>query len=261
MNRTATVTVLGSGTSQGIPVIACGCPVCTSKNEKDNRLRCSVLVSFSDANYVIDTGPDFRQQMLRENVKSLSAVIFTHEHKDHLAGLDDVRAFNFVEKRDMEIYCTDRVEDAIRREFHYAFDADKYPGVPKLNLNRIRKEDAFELSNGVMVQPIEVKHFNLPVLGFRIGDFTYITDAKTISEEEKRKIIGTRILIVNALREQEHVSHFNLIEALAFIKEIQPERAYLTHISHLFGEHEKIEQQLPDNVFVAYDGLKMEIHV
>ena len=259
MDTKFTVTVLGSGTSQGVPVIACECAVCTSVNPRDKRLRCAVMLSFGEINYVIDSGPDFRQQMLRENVKSLSAVIFTHEHKDHLAGLDDVRAFNFVEKRDMEVYCTDRVEDALRREFHYVFDADKYPGVPKLNLNRIHKDEAFELSNGVTITPIEVKHFNLPVLGFRIVDFTYITDAKTISEEEKQKVKGTKILIVNALREQQHISHFNLEEALAFIKEINPEQAYLTHISHLFGKHADIELLLPENVFVAYDGLKIEI--
>ena len=261
MIKKATVTVLGSGTSQGVPVIACSCAVCASEDTKDNRLRCAILVAFDDANYVIDSGPDFRQQMLREKVKSLSAVIFTHEHKDHLAGLDDVRAFNFVEKRDMEVYCTDRVEDALRREFHYVFDADKYPGVPRLNLNRIHKDEVFELSNGAEVTPIEVKHFNLPVLGFRIGDFTYITDAKTISEEEKQKVRGTKTLIVNALREQQHVSHFNLEEALDFIKEMNPECAYLTHISHLFGKHGDIEQLLPENVFVAYDGLKIEIEV
>ncbi len=259
MSEKFAVTVLGSGTSQGVPVIACECGVCASEDVKDKRLRCSVLLSFGSVNYIIDSGPDFRQQMLREQVKTLEAVIFTHEHKDHLAGLDDVRAFNFVEKRDMQVYCTARVEDALRREFHYVFDADKYPGVPKLKLNRIHKDEPFVISNGAVVQPIEVKHFNLPVLGFRIGNFTYITDAKTISEEEKQKVKGTKILIVNALREQTHLSHFNLAEALEFIKEISPERAYLTHISHLFGKHEDIERLLPENVFVAYDGLKIEI--
>ena len=257
----ATITILGSGTSQGVPVIACDCKVCTSSSVNDKRLRCSVLLNFNDENFVIDSGPDFRQQMLRENVKTLSGILFTHEHKDHLAGLDDVRAFNFVEKRDMQVYCTEQVEDALRREFHYVFNNHQYPGIPKVNLNRIGKEHAIKLTDELKVIPIEVMHYKLPVLGFRIGDFTYITDAKTVSEEERLKIKGTKTLIVNALREQEHISHFNLEEALVFIKEMNTERAYLTHISHLFGKHEDIEKQLPENVSVAYDGLKIEIDI
>jgi len=205
-------------------------------------------------NYVIDTGPDFRQQMLRENVKSLRAVLFTHEHKDHIAGLDDVRAFNFREARDMEIFCTSAVENALRREFHYVFSDNRYPGIPSLNLNRITDEP-FVLPNGVSVIPIEVMHYKMPVTGFRIGDFTYITDAKTISEKEKEKVKGSRVLIVNALHRSEHISHFNLREALDFIAEVKPGKAYLTHISHMFGTHEEIEAMLPENVFPAYDGL------
>lgn len=257
----ATITILGSGTSQGVPVIACDCNVCASASSKDKRLRCSVMIGFKGENYVIDSGPDFRQQMLRENVKTLSGIIFTHEHKDHLAGLDDVRAFNFVEKRDMQVYCTESVEDALRREFHYVFNNHQYPGIPKVNLNRIGKENPIRLNNQLTVIPIEVMHYKLPVLGFRIGDFTYITDAKTVSDEERMKIKGTKTLIVNALREEEHISHFNLEEALVFIKDMNPERAYLTHISHLFGKHEDIEKRLPKNVFVAYDGLKIEIDI
>ncbi len=257
----AIITLLGTGTSQGVPVIACDCNVCTSFSTKDKRLRCSVLINFSGENYVIDSGPDFRQQMLRENVKTLSGILFTHEHKDHLAGLDDVRAFNFIEKRDMQVYCTEQVEEALKREFHYVFSEHQYPGIPKVNLNQIGKDSPIKLSNDLLITPIEVMHYKMPVLAFRLGDFTYITDAKTISAEERLKIKGTKILIVNALREQEHISHFNLEEALIFIKEMNPERAYLTHISHLFGKHEDIEKRLPKNVFVAYDGLKLEIDI
>ncbi len=252
-------TMLGTGTSQGVPVIACDCKVCTSMDVKDNRLRCSVLISIGDENYCIDSGPDFRQQMLREQVKTLSGIIFTHEHKDHVAGLDDVRAFNFREKKDMDIYCASPVETALRREFHYAFADDKYPGVPSLNIVPIENKP-FKLSNGIEVIPIQVMHYKMPVLGFRIGDFTYITDAKTISEEEKAKIYGSEILVVNALRKEEHISHFNLKEALEFIAEINPKKAYLTHISHLFGTHEEIASLLPPNVYPAYDGLTFELN-
>lgn len=252
------VTILGSGTSQGVPVIACDCKVCTSLDKKDNRLRTSILFSVNNENYVIDTGPDFRQQMLRENIKSLRAVLFTHEHKDHVAGMDDVRAFNFKEKRDMEIYCTPPVEEALKREFHYVFAANKYPGIPKVNLNTIGKE-RFSLPCGESITPVEVMHYKMPVKGFRIKDFTYITDAKTISKEQKSKLKGTKVLIVNALRREAHISHFNLEEALAFIKEINPDQAYLTHISHLFGKHKEIEKELPSNVHVAYDGLTFEV--
>lgn len=255
------ITLLGTGTSQGVPVIACKCNACTSESPKDKRLRCSVLISMHGENYVIDSGPDFRQQMLRENVETLSGVLFTHEHKDHLAGLDDVRAFNYIEKRDMQVYCTEQVEFALRREFHYVFDGNLYPGTPQLNLNRISKNEIIRLNEQLSIIPIEVLHYMLPVLAFRIGDFTYITDAKTITEEEKLKIKGTKTLVVNALRKEEHISHFNLKEALAFIEEINPEKAYLTHISHLFGKHEEIERDLPSNVFVAYDGLKIEIEL
>lgn len=253
------VTILGTGTSQGVPVIACDCEVCTSDNPKDRRLRCSVLVSIGDENFVIDTGPDFRQQMLREKVTTLSGVLFTHEHKDHVAGMDDVRAFNFREKRDMQVFCSERVLEALKREFSYVFGENTYPGIPKINVNLI-DQSAFELPNGTSVQPIEVMHYMLPVLGFRIGDFTYLTDAKTISETEKQKLAGTKLLVVNALRREEHIAHFNLEEALAFIREVKPEKAYLTHISHLFGKHEDIEKELPENVFVAYDGLTLEIN-
>lgn len=250
-------TILGSGTSQGIPVIACDCHVCTSQKVEDNRLRCSVLLEIEGKNYVIDAGPDFRQQMLKFQVKNLEAVLFTHEHKDHMAGLDDVRAFNFKESRDMDIYCTKAVEEALRREYHYAFEEDKYPGIPQLNIITIENKP-FKLSATIPIVPIEVMHYFMPVLGFRIGDFAYITDAKTVSSKEIEKLKGVKVLIVNALRKEPHISHFNLEEALRFIQEVKPEKAYLTHISHLFGTHQEIESELPENVFAAYDGLKFD---
>ncbi|HLP53967.1 MAG TPA: MBL fold metallo-hydrolase [Fluviicola sp.] len=251
------ITILGSGTSQGIPVIACDCHVCTSADARDNRLRCSVLIEHEGENYVIDAGPDFRQQLLRAKVKSLRAVLFTHEHKDHMAGLDDVRAFNFRENRDMEIYCTLQVEEALRREYHYAFGNNSYPGVPELNINLINLEP-FALPDGLAVTPVEVMHHKMPVLGFRFGRFAYVTDAKTVEDSEIDKLKGVEVLIVNALRKEPHISHFNLEEALAFIEKVNPKEAYLTHISHIFGTHLEIERELPPHVHVAYDGLQFD---
>lgn len=252
------ITILGSGTSQGVPVIACACHVCQSQEEMDKRLRCSIMISAEEQNYVIDSGPDFRQQMLKHKVKSLRAIIFTHEHKDHLAGMDDVRAFNYREERDMEVFCTKEVEFALHREFHYVFSNERYPGVPSVNINIIENKP-FQLPDGPILTPIEVMHYKMPVFGYRIADFTYITDAKTISDAEIEKVKGTKILVVNALHRSEHISHFNLSEALDFIAKIKPEKAYLTHISHLFGTHKEIEAMLPANVFPAYDGLEIEI--
>lgn len=253
LRRKYKITFLGTGTSQGVPVIACNCDVCASENSKDKRLRSSILVSVNDENYVIDTGPDFRQQMLSNNVKMVNGVLFTHEHKDHVAGLDDVRAFNFITEEDMQVYCSKEVDKALHQEFHYIFAANKYPGVPSVNINLIKNEP-FSL-NGNLVVPIEVMHYKMPVFGFRFDDFTYITDAKTVSAEERNKIRGTKVLVVNALRKEEHISHFNLEEALDFIRDINPEKAYITHISHLLGTHNEIEKWLPENVFAAYDGL------
>lgn len=252
------VTILGSGTSQGVPVIACDCLVCLSNDSKDKRLRASLLLTIEGENFVVDAGPDFRTQLLREKVQQLSGILFTHEHKDHIAGLDDVRAFNYKQNKPMDVYCNTAVEQALKREFYYIFENANYPGVPKITLKNITK-NRFELNNGVEVQPIEVMHYKMPVLGFRFGDFTYITDAKTISEEEVLKVIGTKILIVNALHLSPHISHFNLEEALEFIARINPEKAYITHISHLFGTHQQIEKLLPPNVFAAYDGMKIKI--
>ena len=251
------LTILGSGTSQGVPVIGCDCRVCSSSDKRDKRTRTSVLIHIKGEKHVIDTGPDFRTQMLRENIQSLKSVIFTHEHKDHIAGLDDIRPFNFKEKRSMNVYASDRVREALLREYHYIFADKKYPGVPNVNLSIIENEK-FEIDTGIEIEPIEVLHYKLPVFGFRIGDITYITDAKTISEEEKAKIKGSNILIINALRREPHMSHFNLDEALAFINEINPNHAYLTHISHLFGTHTEIEKELPSNVHMAYDGLSLD---
>jgi phosphoribosyl 1,2-cyclic phosphate phosphodiesterase len=253
------ITILGSGTSQGVPMIACDCHVCKSEDIRDKRLRSSIMISQNGENHVVDSGPDFRQQMLKYEVKTLSSILFTHEHKDHVAGLDDVRGFNYKESRNMEVFCTDRVEEALKREFHYIFSENKYPGVPRLNINNI-STDNFILPGGIEVQPIQIMHYMMPVLGFRFGDFTYITDAKTISNVEIEKVKGTKILIVNALHQKEHVSHFNLEEALDFIKVVNPEKTYLTHISHTFGTFNEIQKMLPPNVFVAYDGLVIDIN-
>ncbi len=251
------ITFLGTGTSQGIPVIACDCAICKSTDNRDKRLRTSVMVEVNGKNLVIDTGPDFRQQMLREDVQQLDAVLFTHEHMDHLAGLDDVRAFNFKQRRDMDLYCDERVYKRLLEQFPYAFDEFKYPGVPELKTHII-DGTAFEL-DAIKIQPIEVLHYKLPVLGFRIGDFSYITDANYISEEEQTKIKGSKILVINALRQEKHISHFTLEEALEMIERLEVEQAYLIHLSHQMGFHKEIEASLPKNVKIAYDGLKLNL--
>ncbi|MFT5668208.1 MAG: phosphoribosyl 1,2-cyclic phosphate phosphodiesterase [Vicingaceae bacterium] len=248
------ITVLGSGTSQGVPVIGCDCDVCQSNNEKDYRRRCSILIEKGNTNIVIDTGPDFREQMLRAKVKQLDAVLFTHEHKDHVAGLDDIRAFNFMNKgKEMEVYATPRVQKALKREFEYVFAENKYPGVPEIHLNNLG-DDIFTVDD-ITIQPINVMHYKLPVKCFRVDDFAYVTDANFISKEEKKKLIGLDVLILNALRREPHISHFSLEEALDLIRELKPRMAYLTHISHLLGKHDDVEQELPENVRIAYDGL------
>jgi phosphoribosyl 1,2-cyclic phosphate phosphodiesterase len=249
-------TFLGTGTSQGVPVIGCKCVVCTSKNWEDKRLRTSLLIETTSTTVVIDSGPDFRQQLLRERISKLDGLVFTHEHKDHVAGMDDIRAFNYVNKKPVEIFATTQVQAALKREFHYAFDEKKYPGVPELNLHTIENQ-VFKIGD-ITLQPILVKHFFLDVFGFRIDDFTYITDAKTISNVELEKVKGSKVLVLNALRREEHVSHFTLKEALAIIKLINPERAYLTHLSHQMGKHHEINKELPKGVFCAYDGLTIE---
>ena len=252
------LTFLGTGTSQGVPVIACGCDVCLSPDTRDKRLRSSVMITIDNLNYIIDCGPDFRQQMLREKIQDIRAILFTHEHKDHIAGMDDVRAFNFKHQKDMDVYCDMNVQKALLREFPYVFSDNKYPGVPEVNIHQINSNKSFNI-DGNLFTPIEVMHYRLPVLGFRVNDLTYITDAKTISRKEIEKIKGTRILVVNALRISEHISHFNLKEALSFINEVKPEEAYLTHVSHLMGRSEEVEKQLPDKVMLAYDGLRINL--
>ena len=257
-NSKLKVTVLGSGTSQGVPVIACDCEVCLSKNSRDKRLRSSILIQKEDTTVIIDTGPDFRQQILRIGLKKLDAVVFTHEHKDHVAGLDDVRAFNFALKRDMEIYATKHVQKCLKNEFHYAFSEVKYPGVPQLNLNTITKEKSFSIEN-ITFTPIEVMHYKLPVLGYRVDDFAYITDAKTVTEIEKDKLKGVNTLLVNGLRHTEHISHFTLEEAIAFGKSLNITNIYITHISHYLGLHDEVSKDLPSGVQLAYDGLELEL--
>lgn len=249
------ITFLGTGTSQGVPVIACRCEVCKSADPKDNRLRTSILVEDEHTTVVIDSGPDFRQQMLRAGVLKLDGLLFTHEHKDHIAGMDDIRAFNYVNRQAVDIYASKAVQHAIKREFHYAFDAIKYPGVPELNLITI--DDApFQIGTITFV-PIRIKHYMLDIYGFRIGDFTYITDAKTIPEEEFSKIYGSKVLVLNALRKEAHVSHFTLDEAVKMMQHFSPEQGYLIHLSHQMGLHQEVEANLPKGIFVAYD--KMEL--
>ncbi len=249
-------TFLGTGTSQGVPMIACDCLVCSSSDAKDKRLRSSALLQGGSTQIVIDAGPDFRQQMLRSGVKKLDAVLFTHEHKDHIAGLDDVRAFNYLSGKEMDIYATERVQDALRREFFYVFSGAKYPGIPKLNLKTIENRP-FNIGD-INILPVEVRHMHLPVFGFRMKDFTYITDANAIDESEKRKIQGSRYLVLNALRREKHPSHFTLSEALDLISELKPERAWLTHLSHQMGKHADLSKELPPGVECAYDGLQIE---
>lgn len=252
-----TITFLGTGTSQGVPVIACDCEVCTSADPRDNRLRTSILIEGDDKTVVIDSGPDFRYQMLRAGVKRLDAIVFTHEHKDHVAGMDDIRAFNYRQNAPVDVYATTRVQEALKKEFSYIFAEFKYPGIPQINLHTIGL-DPFDIGS-IHFIPVEVMHYKLPVLGFRIKDFTYITDAKTVSETEKQKIMGTKILVINALQTQSHISHFTLDEAILFAQEIGAQKTYFTHISHRLGLHEIMSLQLPPNVEFAYDGLKLSI--
>lgn len=252
------ITFLGTGTSQGVPVVACKCPVCQSRDPRDNRLRSSVMIETLGKNIIIDCGPDFRYQMLRERVENIRAILFTHEHRDHVAGLDDVRSFNWVNKSAVEVYAESRVADCLRSMFAYAFNENnKYPGSPEVNINII-SEQAFKIDD-IDIIPIRGMHYFIPVLGFRIGDISYITDFNKISDDELEKIKGSKILVINALRKEEHISHFNLSEALELIDRIKPERAYITHISHQMGLHSVEEKNIPDKVSFAYDGLSVEL--
>ncbi len=250
-------TFLGTGTSQGVPLIGCNCAVCASNNKKDKRLRSSILIESNTTTLVIDTGPDFRYQMLRQNVQKLDAVIYTHEHKDHIAGLDDIRAFNYKQQQAMDVYADDNVQLALRREFAYIFADKKYPGVPLINVHTIHNNN-FTIGD-ITLKPIHVMHYKLPILGFRINDFTYITDAKTVNDTEREKIKGSKVLVINALQKESHISHFTFTEAIQFAQAIGAETTYFTHISHRLGKHVDIENELPANIRLAYDGLKIEM--
>ena len=249
------ITFLGTGTSQGVPVIACGCNTCLSPDQHDKRLRTSVLLESEDTTLVIDAGPDFRQQMLREHVSKLDAIILTHEHKDHIAGLDDVRAFNYKSQDAINIYSEERVQKVVKKEYSYVFSEYQYPGIPKMRLLPI-PENGFMIGK-LQITPVRVFHYRLPVYGFRIGNFAYITDANYIPEESKEKLYGVKYLVINALRKEKHISHFSLREAIDVIREISPKKSFITHISHQMGLHSEVSKELPAEIMLAYDGLSL----
>ncbi len=256
-NNPIKVTILGTATSIGVPVITCDCPVCTSSDPRDKRMRTSVMVEVSGRTLVIDCGPDFRQQMLRQQVINLDAVVFTHEHRDHIAGLDDVRAFNYVLNKKIDIYGTPQVIEAIRIEFPYIFSETRYFGAPQLNIHPIGTEP-FNV-HGIDLIPIHALHDKIPVTGYRIGDFTYMTDASYISPEELEKIRGSKVIVLNALRNSRHVSHFSVGEAVEILTDLAPREGYLTHLSHFVGTHEEVNNKLPDFIRLAYDGLEVVV--
>jgi len=251
------VTFLGTGTSQGVPVIGCRCEVCISVNPKDNRLRSSVHIQTKDASFVIDTGPDFRQQMLRSGINKVDALVYTHSHKDHTAGFDDIRAYNYIQKKDMIVYADADVDRVLRKDFDYAFIPNSYPGIPKADI-RIITNDEFYINQSKII-PIRVYHYKMPVFGFRIGDFTYITDANSIPESEIEKIRGSKAVVLNALRRESHISHFTLKEAIDMAQLIGAEKTYFTHISHQLGRHEDVIKELPSFAKLAYDGLQITV--
>ncbi len=252
-----TIEFLGTGTSSGVPMVACKCTVCSSADAKDKRLRSSIHLQTASTSVVIDTTPDFRYQMLRSKIEKLDGVVFTHAHKDHIAGLDDVKAFNFIHQSVMPLFANKETADAIKRDFYYAFAEKKYPGVPSLEMH-IKEKESFSLGD-LDFQPIQVKHLHMDVTGYRIGDFTYITDANYISEEEKQKIKGSKVLVLNALRKEKHLSHFTLQEAVDLSVELQVPTTYFTHISHQLGLHEEVSKELPAGMFLAYDGLVLHV--
>jgi phosphoribosyl 1,2-cyclic phosphate phosphodiesterase len=251
------VTFLGTGTSQGVPVIGCTCEVCSSLDFRDKRLRTAIHIQIQDQSWVVDTGPDFRQQMLRENIQRLDAVIFTHAHRDHTAGLDDVRAYNFLQQMDMPIYGTQPTLDQLKVEYAYAFEKNAPLGLPRLDL-RIIDDKPFSIQ-GIEIIPLPVMHLRMPVYGYRFGNFSYITDANFIPDETLERLKGTEVLVLNALQHERHVSHFNLTEALAMAEKINPKKTYLLHMSHKLGLHAAIEKELPANVRLAYDGLQLDL--
>ncbi|MGB0176090.1 MAG: MBL fold metallo-hydrolase [Owenweeksia sp.] len=250
-------TFLGTGTSQGIPVIACVCPVCTSDDAKDQRLRCSLLVQSEKTNVIIDVGPDFRQQVLGSGIQRLNAIVITHEHMDHLAGLDEIRAFNYFQQEPMTVYATEQVQLRLKEQYSYIFNNPDYPGIPQISLVTI-KDRAFMVGD-IHFEPIRLMHGQMPVLGFRMGNFTYITDANYIAPEEKVKIQGSRHLVLNALRKTPHHSHFSLPEAIELSQELGAGYTYLTHISHQMGKHNEVSLELPKGVYLAYDDLSVEL--
>ncbi len=251
------ITFLGTGTSSGVPMIACTCEVCTSVNPKDNRLRSSILVESENTTLVIDTTPDFRFQMLREKVTKMDGVIYTHPHKDHIAGLDDIKAFNYFNEKAVDVFANELTQTALKREFYYVFTENKYPGIPDVNLINI-DEDIFIVGD-IPIIPIKVWHLHMPVLGFRFGHFTYITDANRIEDQEKEKIKGSKILVINALRHKAHISHFTLQEAIDLAKELEIPQVYFTHISHQLGLHDVVSATLPDGYALGYDGMSIYI--
>jgi phosphoribosyl 1,2-cyclic phosphate phosphodiesterase len=250
-------TFLGTGTSQGVPVVACQCLVCQSANPKDKRLRASVMVEISGKRLVVDAGPDFRQQMLSHDVHHLNGILLTHEHVDHIFGLDDIRAFNWVQKQATDIYAEERVQIAIRRIFDYVFATYRYPGIPEMRLHLIENKP-FQIDD-LEVIPIRGFHYKLPVFGFRFGKLAYVTDVNRMEETEKNKLRSLDVLVINALRREEHISHYSLGQALELIAEVKPQRAYLTHLSHQMGFYDEVQKELPENVFLGYDGLVIEV--
>jgi len=249
------ITFLGTGTSSGVPMIACECTVCRSEDAKDNRLRSSILVSTESTTIVVDTTPDFRTQMLRIHQQSLDAVLYTHPHKDHVAGLDDVKAFTYFHQRPMKVFANELTQQALQKEFSYIFAEHKYPGIPDVDLHSI-PQDSFQIGD-IPVTPIQVWHLHMPVLGFRFGDFTYITDANRIEPSELEKIKGSKVLVLNALRKEKHLSHFTLQEAISLVQTLEIPQAYFTHISHQLGTHQHVSAELPDGISLAYDGLQI----
>jgi phosphoribosyl 1,2-cyclic phosphate phosphodiesterase len=254
---TLKITFLGTGTSSGVPMIACDCEVCTSNNPKDNRLRSSIMVQSETTTIVVDTTPDFRFQMLRQKVQHVDAIIFTHPHKDHIAGLDDVKAFNYFTEKPIEVYANELTQIALKREFYYVFTEHKYPGIPDINLHDIN--DKPFLIGDIAITPIKVWHLHMPVLGFRFGNFTYITDANRVEDSEKEKIKGSEVLVLNTLRHKKHLSHFTLQEAIDLAHELNIPQAYFTHISHQLGLHDAVTETLPRDCALGYDGLTINI--
>jgi len=261
MSTKCVITLLGTGTSQGVPVIGCHCPVCRSTDPRDNRLRTSAMVETAGCRFIIDAGPDFRVQMLREDVSHITAILLTHKHKDHIGGIDDVRALNFVDYphiHTVDIYATASTLDCVRKDYDYAFFTERYRGVPEIKLHTIDPEQSFNIG-GVEIVPIRGRHAHFEVTGYRFGDVAYMTDFKEIDDSEIAKLKGVKVLVVNALRYTPHDSHFSVSDALAVIEKVAPERAYLTHMSHEIGLHSEAQKQLPEGVYFAYDRLKIEI--